>query len=106
MIIAFGVIKDGFFIYSEQRHVNEMNKKFAKVYEYGHLCYQSKTWVDVKIGDIVYIQKDEGFPADVVLLYSPQSTAFIESSKLDGEFGLKQKNSFVTGLDPTSLQFF
>jgi hypothetical protein len=54
-IIAFGVLKDGFFVYSEQRHVNEMNKKFTKVYEYGNLCYQSKTWVDVKIGDIVYI---------------------------------------------------
>jgi P-type E1-E2 ATPase len=45
------------------------------------------------VGDLLYIKKDECFPADVVILSSsnPNCQAFINTSSLDGEKTLKPK---------------
>jgi P-type E1-E2 ATPase len=45
------------------------------------------------VGDLLYIKKDECFPADVVILSSsnPNYQAFINTSSLDGEKTLKPK---------------
>jgi P-type E1-E2 ATPase len=45
------------------------------------------------VGDLLYIKKDECFPADIVILSSsnPNSQAFINTSSLDGEKTLKPK---------------
>ncbi|RDL39666.1 uncharacterized protein BP5553_04006 [Venustampulla echinocandica] len=50
-------------------------------------------WKDVKVGDIIKLERDDSIPADMVLLYSdgPNSIAFIETMALDGETNLKSK---------------
>lgn len=52
-------------------------------------------WKDVKIGDVVLVQNEEFFPADLVILGSsdPKGTAFIMTSSLDGEKNLKPRMS-------------
>lgn len=51
-------------------------------------------------GDVVKVQRDELFPADLILITSSsEGTAFIETASLDGEKNLKLKNSFK-GLIP------
>ena len=61
--------------------------------------YRNESWIDIESGDlelgeIVIVEQDEIFPADLVLLDSPLSEGicFIETGSLDGEKTLKQKN--------------
>lgn len=52
-------------------------------------------WKDIKVGDIVMLQRDESVPADVVLLYADgeNGLAYIETMALDGETNLKSKQA-------------
>ena len=61
--------------------------------------YRDERWLDtesgyLELGEIVLVEQDEIFPADLVLLDSPLSEGicFIETGSLDGEKTLKQKN--------------
>ncbi|EZF97320.1 phospholipid-transporting ATPase [Trichophyton rubrum MR1459] len=50
-------------------------------------------WVDIKVGDIIKLERDQAVPADIVLLYAddPNGIAYIETMALDGETNLKSK---------------
>ena len=61
--------------------------------------YRDHSWVDIEsgnleMGEIVIVDQDEIFPADLVLFDSPlpEGICFIETGSLDGEKTLKQKN--------------
>lgn len=53
------------------------------------------TWKDVRVGDIVKLERDEAAPADLVLLHAegPKGMAYIETMALDGETNLKGKQA-------------
>ncbi|EXJ84048.1 phospholipid-translocating ATPase [Capronia epimyces CBS 606.96] len=57
------------------------------------LDWQEKKWADIRVGDVVQLQRDAGIPADLVLLYvdEPTGTAYVETKSLDGETSLKPK---------------
>lgn len=50
-------------------------------------------WAQIKVGQIVKINKDEYFPADLILINTddPQGIAFVETKNLDGETNMKSK---------------
>ncbi|CAK7272517.1 aminophospholipid translocase [Sporothrix epigloea] len=50
-------------------------------------------WIDVAVGDIIRVESEEPFPADLVLLASsePEGLCYIETANLDGETNLKIK---------------
>ncbi|KAG0649013.1 Phospholipid translocase [Hyphodiscus hymeniophilus] len=52
-------------------------------------------WKDVKVGEIIQLQRDDDIPADIVLLHAdgPNGIAFIETMALDGETNLKTKQA-------------
>ncbi|KAG6002044.1 hypothetical protein E4U21_003558 [Claviceps maximensis] len=52
-------------------------------------------WQDVKVGDIVRLRRNDGVPADMVLLQAvgPNGVAYIETMALDGETNLKSKQA-------------
>lgn len=52
-------------------------------------------WVTVKVGDIVRVESEEPFPADLVLLATsePEGLCYIETANLDGETNLKIKQA-------------
>jgi len=61
--------------------------------------YRNGKWISIEsgeleIGEIIQVEQDEIFPADLVLLDSPlpEGICFIETGSLDGEKTLKQKN--------------
>lgn len=57
--------------------------------------WTSLEWQDVRVGDVVRLRRDEGVPADIVLLHAtgPNGIAYIETMALDGETNLKAKQA-------------
>ncbi|EME45773.1 hypothetical protein DOTSEDRAFT_71455 [Dothistroma septosporum NZE10] len=55
--------------------------------------FQDVKWIDINVGDIVRVESEEPFPADIVLLASsePEALCYIETANLDGETNLKIK---------------
>ncbi|CZR57136.1 related to P-type ATPase [Phialocephala subalpina] len=57
--------------------------------------WASLKWRDVKVGDIIKLNRDDPVPADMVILHSdgPNGIAYIETMALDGETNLKSKQA-------------
>lgn len=57
--------------------------------------FEDKKWVEVNVGDIVRVESEEPFPADIVLMASsePEGLCYIETANLDGETNLKIKQA-------------
>lgn len=52
-------------------------------------------WTNISVGDIVRVESEEPFPADLILLASsePEGLCYIETANLDGETNLKIKQA-------------
>lgn len=61
----------------------------------GPKLWATLKWKDVKVGDIIKLERDMNVPADMVLLRSdgPNGIAYIETMALDGETNLKSKQA-------------
>ena len=56
-----------------------------------------RQWFDIKLGQLIKIEKDSEFPADVFILKSSRENgvAFVDTLNLDGESNLKQKQAMT-----------
>ncbi|GAO48796.1 phospholipid-translocating P-type ATPase [Saitoella complicata NRRL Y-17804] len=80
----------------------ELNRSRASVLE-GN-TFVDRRWVNVRIGDMVKVESEEYFPADLVLISSsePEGLCYIETANLDGETNLKIKQSLPETADLVS----
>lgn len=73
----------------------ELNYSQAQVLDPLSGTFISKNWFNIAVGDIVRVESEEPFPADLILLSSsePEGLCYIETANLDGETNLKIKQS-------------
>ncbi|MED6135997.1 putative phospholipid-transporting ATPase 4 [Stylosanthes scabra] len=83
----------------QDRKVNNRNVS----HHAGNGVFEPKAWKDIRVGDVVKVEKDEFFPADLLFLSSSyeDGICYVETMNLDGETNLKVKRSLeaTLGLD-------
>ncbi|XP_007117250.2 phospholipid-transporting ATPase VD isoform X3 [Physeter macrocephalus] len=93
VVLTIIAIKDGLEDYRKYKLDKQINNLVTKVYSRKEKKYVDRCWKDVTVGDFIRLSCNEVIPADMVLLFStdPDGICHIETSGLDGESNLKQR---------------
>uniref|UniRef100_A0A5B6ZSR3 Phospholipid-transporting ATPase n=1 Tax=Davidia involucrata TaxID=16924 RepID=A0A5B6ZSR3_DAVIN len=84
-----------------RRFIQDMkvNMRKAGVHK-GNGVFGNKPWMKIRVGDVVKVEKDQFFPADLLLLSSSyeDGICYVETMNLDGETNLKVKRALEVTL--------
>ncbi|GMI99964.1 Aminophospholipid ATPase 9 [Hibiscus trionum] len=94
IVIGATMIKEGVEDWRRKQQDNEVNNRKTKVHRGGG-NFDHTEWKNLRVGDIVKVEKDEFFPTDLILLASSYEDAvcYVETMNLDGETNLKLKQA-------------
>ena len=90
------MLKEAYEDYGRKKSDNELNGKVTKVQNPETKKFEDKIWADIKIGDIVRVDKDMEVPADLLLVTAPKDIVFVSTMNLDGETNLKDRELVIT----------
>lgn len=110
VVIGATMAKEAVEDWRRNQQDKEVNNRKVKVH-LGEGHFDCTEWSNLKVGDIVKVEKDCFFPADLILLSSnyEEAICYVETMNLDGETNLKLKQSLeaTSSLqDDASFQHF
>ncbi|XP_007440101.1 probable phospholipid-transporting ATPase VD isoform X1 [Python bivittatus] len=93
VVLTIIAVKDGLEDYTKYKLDKKINNLVTSAYSRREKDYVDKFWKDVTVGDFIRLSCNEEIPADMILIYSTDGDGIchIETSSLDGETNLKQK---------------
>ncbi|KAL8130275.1 hypothetical protein V2J09_019430 [Rumex salicifolius] len=80
---------------SRKKQDIEANNTKVRVHR-GDGIFEVTKWMKLRVGDVIKVEKDEFFPADLILLsssYDDDPICYVETMNLDGETNLKMKQA-------------
>ncbi|XP_040380933.1 probable phospholipid-transporting ATPase 4 [Oryza brachyantha] len=98
-VVGLSMLKEG--VEDWRRFMQDMKVNNRKVFVHkGDGEFEYRHWEDLAVGDVVKVEKDQFFPADLLLLSSSyeDGICYVETMNLDGETNLKVKRSLEVTL--------
>jgi len=92
-VMGLSMVKDAWENYQRYLADQKENTKETKVYNAATKKMEKRSWQSVRVGQIIKVDENEFFPADMVPFHSSdhKGTCYVETKGLDGETNLKLK---------------
>ena len=95
LVIGIGLLIDG--IEEVKRYRNDITTNNTKTKVYKSSKIRKIIWSEVKIGNLIKVEKDELIPSDLLVICSSNKdfSFYLQTSNVDGETSLKQREALI-----------
>ena len=94
-VVSINGIKDIFEDLKRKRSDDDENNRKCKVYDRVKNSFIETKWSEIKLEDVIRVEKEEPFPCDLLLMnISEKNTScYIETQSIDGQTSLKLRQA-------------